>query len=84
MPKQISMDKVQQIIGEDATKRLLEEAAGTIIYVTKDGKASKAARDAEIKEVYYSSFLSYDEIGEQFGLSGERIRQIVNDKRHPA
>lgn len=84
MPKQLSMDKVQQIIGEEATKKLLEEAAGTLIYVTKDDKATKAARDAEIKEAFYSNDqLTYEEIGKQFDLSGERIRQIVN-RKHPA
>lgn len=84
MPRQLSMDKVQQIIGQEATKKLLEEAPGTLIYVTDADKFSREARDAAIREAYYGNDqVTYDEVGEQFGLSGERIRQIVN-RKHPA
>ena len=83
MPRQISMDRVQKIIGKEAAQKLLEEVPGTIIYVTDADRSSKEKRDVAIKDTYYNSQLSYDEIGEQFGLSGERIRQIVN-RKHPA
>lgn len=84
MPRQLSMDKVQQIIGEDATKKLLSEAPGMIIYVTDSDRRSREERDEAIRDTFYNNpLLKHEEIGKQFGLSGERIRQMVNSKKHP-
>ena len=83
MPRQLSMDKLQVIIGEDATKKLLEEAPGMIIYVTGTDKNNRIARDTAIRNTYLgSTALSYDDVGKMYGLSGERVRQIVN-RKHP-
>lgn len=81
--KQLSMDEVERIIGEDATKKLLDEAQGKIIYVTSSNRACRAERDATIRNTYYSNpSMTYDDVGKIYGLCGERIRQIVN-RKHP-
>ena len=83
MPRQLSMDRLQVIIGEDATKKLLEEAPGMIIYVTGTDKTNRAERDVAIRNTYLGNdTLTYDDVGRMYGLSGERVRQIVN-RKHP-
>lgn len=83
MSNQLSMDRLQKIIGEEATNKLLQEAQGMIIYVTNIDKASRATRDAAIRNTYHSNDrFTYDDVGKMYGLSGERVRQIVN-RKHP-
>ena len=46
-------------------------------------KEDNKRRDARLAELYYINQMTLQAIGQQYGLSRERVRQIVSEQDHP-
>ena len=65
-----------ECIGIDAYRNLLENYAGSCVYVRKPGTVTNSIRNADIRKQFNGC--NYRELAKEFGLSVASIRRIVS------
>lgn len=83
MPKKVSLNELKEKMGDDVVKKLHDEFAGRIIYLSKKGIEfpSQEMKEQYIFNCFYESNVTYPELAKRVGLSEDRIRKIVTKKR---
>lgn len=70
------------VIGIEATLKLCEVWGGdNSLYIPKNDKVKARLRDQEIREKYVKGNYRTTLLKEQYGLSGQAVRNIVRDVR---
>ncbi|QUH18693.1 Mor transcription activator family protein [Alkaliphilus sp. B6464] len=84
MAKSVTVYEVSQVIGKDMAQKLIEEYGGMSCYLSTDPMAlefpGKPEKNEYIKNLFFNSGKSVNEIAEKVGMSIDHIRKIVNER----
>jgi Mor family transcriptional regulator len=84
MAKSVTVFEISQVIGKDMTQKLIEEYGGMSCYLSTDPMAlefpGKPEKHEYIKNLFYNSGKSVNEIAEKVGMSIDHIRKIINER----
>ena len=72
----LRMEMLAKVVGEDATRRLIERYAGTALYIPCCAAAMRAARDRAIQSEYLAGTPVY-RLALKYRLTERRIWQIL-------
>lgn len=84
MAKSVTVYEISQVIGKDMTQKLIEEYGGMSCYLSTDPMAlefpGKPEKHEYIKNLFFNSGKSVNEIAEKVGMSIDHIRKIINER----
>ncbi len=82
MKKTVSVYEISKVIGESNTKTLIDNFGGMTCYFSTDPMAikysDKPERNQVIKNLFFDSGLSVNEISKRMNLSSDHVRKIIN------
>jgi Mor family transcriptional regulator len=72
--------EVKEVIGEEAAQKMMESFPCTNIYIPNRMPEfpDNETRNQYIKNLFFNSAKSVNEIADRFGLSIDRVRKIIN------
>ncbi len=78
--KNVSLEQVAKVIGEDEVKRLIEAFPGGQIYLRANYLDIKV-RNEIIRNDFYSDTIERQQLAEKYNLSQSMINKIISEKQ---
>ena len=72
---------IADIIGVEATLKLCEHYGGDDLYVPQNDRIKNRLRDRQIQRLYAEKNYKVSFLKEQYGLSGRRVRGVIQEVR---
>ena len=82
MSNTASIQKVKELIGDEAVQVMIDNFAGMLLYIPKKGIdfLDQEAKELYIRNLFFESGRSIEYIADKVDLSIDRVRKIINKR----